>query len=1666
MALSLRVGLIPVLVASIVTLLTTSALAKDIGAEPPGCGTCPTCTTCGHPAVWEPSSAGTAISRTEGNLREHIPITEVRSASFPMSLSVVYNSYNADMSRAQVDTVLGYGWTHSYNVFLFSQLGSMFRFDGEGRVTRYKVGPGGTYTAAPGYFETLVKNPDGSFTLRQKDGTKFTFVLIPGTPFLVVGPVYRLTKIVDRNGNTTTLTYVGGNLTSVTDTYGRSLTFTYTSLKKVASVKDPANRITTFQYDSTGRKLTSIVDPNGKATQYTYNSLYQLTSKVDKDGRVSTYTYQSNEPTSVRDSSAQSRARLSNPLNWATDLIQLAMNQTRVYMPTTTTATDGRGDLISYQYNAQGYVTQVTQPDGATTRYTYDPATLMLSSIINANGHTTSYAYDAQGNRTQMTDALGRTTTYTYEPVFNQVLTMTDPRGRTTNYTYDSNGNLTSATDPLGQTTNFAYDVHGNITTRVDKNSHTTSYTYNAAGNLISVTDGAGHTTTMTYDVVGNRTSMTDPGGHTTSYQYDGMNRPIREVDAAGNNTDTLYDGEGNRIQTIDRNGNSTTYQYDLRQRLTAVTDAAGKTESYTYDANDNRASLTDRNGKVTLTLYDVQNRLVRVTDPLGSQSYTTYDADDNVLSQRDANGNTTTYTYDALERLGTRTDAAANVTRFDYDTGTLAGCPTCGVTPGSRLVTKKTDARGKVTYYKYDALDRLIKEVRKVGGTADTITPSDAVTTTTYDPVGNVLVLTEPNGNATSYQYDNVNREIKRTNGAGEVTLTAFDIDGNVTSQLLPNGNVLSYAHDALHRRTQESDSVGPIIILGYDNVGNRTSQTDGNGNTTTYAYDSLNRVVTIVDPLTKPTAFQYDFVGNLVKTTDRTSAATTYAYDGLNRRINMTDALSNTTQYEYDPVGNRTKIIDANTHATSYQYDVINRYTKEIAADGTFSTFTYDPVGNTTSRTDPIGRTTNYSYDDLNRLVSRSYPSLVNDSFAYDLSGRMITAQRGAWLETITYDPANRVTQSVQNGYPVGYSYNVPGRTRTIVYPSGRVITETTDARTRLGSIADGGPAITQYTYDVGDRVLTRTYRNGETTAYTYNANDWTTSLEHAGTTFVALFNYAYDDEGNKRFEEKFHDASRSEAYQYDATHRLIDYKVGTLVGSTVPVPATQTAYSLDPVGNWTSKTTNAVVQTRTHNEVDELTRIDSEPFRCLDVHGNPVSICYDRNGNMVNDGTYTYNYDEENRLVQTIRTADSAIVGQYQYDALGRRVVKVASAGAPFATTVYVYDDSRVIEERDSASVTKATYVYGRYVDEVLTMDRGGQTYYYHQNALWSVAAITDSAAAVVERYAYDAYGSVSVTNGAGVPVAPNAWGTPHSAIGNPYLFTGRESDEETGLYYYRARYYDPIKGRFIERDPDEDAVGMNLYAYVKDRPTFFLDPFGDAPIPPWLQAASPEELAEIKRLVDHLKTLRGIYSASGSNSALSTGTHNLARRSTEQALKALQQKIQARYTAQLAQSSLARIAGQQALGRAGAIRGAAGKTPKSMAIGPLGALLIWGEAMYGMLSELDDRFEELEQYKRRRAELEQLQKELEPFIAPCCEGRGMVYVGPLAGSHYYSKGAVDMKGRPYWIDACEYEWRVKYNGPQWRLPGEEWDRAWWITEPDTPDGPRVTAGQTKK
>lgn len=222
---------------------------------------------------------------------------------------------------------------------------------------------------------------------------------------------------------------------------------------------------------------------------------------------------------------------------------------------------------------------------------------------------------------------------------------------------------------------------------------------------------------------------------------------------------------------------------------------------------------------------------------------------------------------------------------------------------------------------------------------------------------------------------------------------------------------------------------------------------------------------------------------------------------------------------------------------------------------------------------------------------------------------------------------------------------------------------------------------------------------------------------------------------------------------------------------------------------------------------------------PISCLNGYnssneltsGGGASYTYDSNGNMltktVGNATTSYTWDFENRLASVTLPSGAAV--SFRYDPFGRRIQKSSPAG----TAIYVYDGANVIQELDGAGNTTARFIQGQGVDEPLEVVNGSTPSYYEADGLGSITSLTDATGAVAASYTYDSFGNQTASTG---------------SIANPYQYTGRELDSETGLYYYRARYYDPSASRFLNEDPIRS--GMNFYAYVHNDPISFLDPFG--------------------------------------------------------------------------------------------------------------------------------------------------------------------------------------------------------------------------------------------
>jgi RHS repeat-associated protein len=167
-------------------------------------------------------------------------------------------------------------------------------------------------------------------------------------------------------------------------------------------------------------------------------------------------------------------------------------------------------------------------------------------------------------------------------------------------------------------------------------------------------------------------------------------------------------------------------------------------------------------------------------------------------------------------------------------------------------------------------------------------------------------------------------------------------------------------------------------------------------------------------------------------------------------------------------------------------------------------------------------------------------------------------------------------------------------------------------------------------------------------------------------------------------------------------------------------------------------------------------------------------------------------------------------------FRYDPFGRRIYKSSSSG----TSIFAYDGDNLVEETNSSGAAIARYSQGLNIDEPLAMLRSSTISFYQADGLGSVTSLSNAAGALAQIYTFDSFGKQTATSG---------------SIVNSFQYTGRESDSETGLYYYRARYYDPVAVRFISEDPIRFWSGPNFYKYTNNNPIAYADPFGTLPGP---------------------------------------------------------------------------------------------------------------------------------------------------------------------------------------------------------------------------------------
>jgi RHS repeat-associated protein len=895
-----------------------------------------------------------------------------------------------------------------------------------------------------------------------------------------------------------------------------------------------------------------------------------------------------------------------------------------------------------------------------------------------------------------------------------------------------------------------------------------------------------------------------------------------------------------------------TTYLYDIPPLttspyplLTEIRNAYGQKLSFSHDSNSRLTTITDAAGKVTSLTYNAAGLVERVTDPFTRFATFSYDANKNLKTITDMGGYSSSFTYDINVYLKSIA-SAAGTWGFTIEPADLVLSVPSYPAPGAPMgdnyrVTITNPVGGKEEYFyssdwgqghyvspdQYvpylDATTNNLTMAKKIAysypftvtlkGQIETISsPTHSGLTYTYDASGNVLTKTDQSGHVTSYTYNAMGRLTSVIDPKGTVTNLTYaannvDLTGitnslgvmavtynsahDVTASTDRMGNTVSYAYntygqlttatdplniatnylyDANHFLTSVTRNGTTLKSFTYDTVGRKKTFTDENGFTVTLAYNNLNDVTKVTYPDGKFITVNYSAVTPHLVTlvTDRAGRTLQYGYNLLQQLTQVVNAELDTVTFERDGNGNTTKLSDTNGNSTSFAYDAGDRLQTKTYADGTYVTYTYT-ADNLPSQDEGVS----FTYDENRNITSYG----TGGTFAYDSFNRRSTMQQYDDITqattgyTYAYDANSRVTSidGPLDNDTISFLYDAKGRTIGLSVQGGQAVTYTYDALDRVTGIAGPAGAYT-YTYAAASSLPQKLTRpGGSYTEYQYDIMKRLTSVANKTSAGAVISSYVYTYNGQ--------DLRAGETITGGAPTGSFDYESATF-------------------------TTNNLNQILTA----------TGPYAT-------VTYSYDTNGSMnreeMSGGSDRFFSFRDNRLYRASQTKDT----YYSYNGDDFLIKKQVKNGALVENeTRYVRLGALVLQERDDANAVIREYTWGPGaggIGGLLNLAQSGQNYSYLYDGKGNVTSVINSSQAVAAAYSYDPFGNLMAKTG---------------TLNQPYRFSTKPYDENTGLYYYGYRFYQPSIGRWLNRDPLRERGGMNLYGFVGNNPVSNVDPYG--------------------------------------------------------------------------------------------------------------------------------------------------------------------------------------------------------------------------------------------
>ncbi|MEY4940286.1 MAG: hypothetical protein RIQ93_2021, partial [Verrucomicrobiota bacterium] len=1061
--------------------------------------------------------------------------------------------------------------------------------------------------------------------------------------------------------------------------------------------------------------------------------------------------------------------------------------------------TDRAGLVTTFKYDPLGRNIEVTR-DGIATRTVYDAdgrvtATIRVGSDGSEMIRETS-TYDVAGSLLAQSDALGRTTTHawSYDANAGQLTrTTTFPDGSARIATFANDGSALSVGGSAVPPRVYTYRVTsegvfvrdtaiGASASGQPTTSQWTETLADLAGRVVQIRFPDGATARSFFNSAGQRVRQVDPDGVAQLFAYNARGEPeISAVDLNGNGTiDLATDRVVRTTNTVAMKSigtGSVPIQRSTTEIWEADNDSTPTVVALSEQSSDGTGSWRTVRGLTTATASVIDGaggRTITTTAPDGGQNIQSFSGDRLTSSTVKTAGGVqlaaSNYTYDGHGRLQASTDARNGATNYAYyDDDQLRSV----TTPDPDPARTGPGYDAQTTVYSYDSAGRM-----------KTVTlPDGATVNTTYWPTGQPKRVWGARTYPVEYTYDPQGRVATMT--------TWRDFTGDTGRA------VTSWSYDPVRgflQNKRHADNTGP-----------------------SYTYLASGRLLTRTWARSPAitTTYTYNAAGDLVRTD--------YSDDTPDITIS------------HDRTGRPKTLADA-SGLRVFDYDSSGQVQNETYSSGLLS-----------------GRAISRTYDALQRLNTVLAPAVPTVSYTYDAASRLQTVTRGATTAGYTYAANSALVESVSLG-SAGAARLVSARTY--------------DRLDRLAAITHtpaGAPATSHtYTYNAADLRTRVTRENGGAWSYTYDPLGQVTGAKKvlADNTAVLGRDYAwtFDYIGNRQTAISNGAASiyltnGLNQYTQRSTPGVIDVVGAATATATVTVaveggpPQTTTRqgeffHQRITVDNATTGRTvplkiSGVANLSGPNGEDVVTEVATTAY----VSAAQEPFTFDADGNLTGDARWLYRWDAENRLIGMETAPAAATAGAarlklaFTYDAQRRRVAKQVFRGensswALASHTLFLYDGWTMIAELDAlaGNTPVRTYTWG--------LDLSGRA--QDAGGVGGLLGITDTATNSTHFPTYDGNGNltglVTATDGrVSANYDYNPFGEPALSEGsyaqsNPFRFSTKFTDAETGHLYYGYRYYAPETGRWLSRDPIDEEGGVNLYGFVANDPISNIDVLG--------------------------------------------------------------------------------------------------------------------------------------------------------------------------------------------------------------------------------------------